>query len=130
MHMYVPASPDKRQTKSFWIAGLATFWMVCAVSGLYVMWAYENGPGVPSHAGSAWPGDTNLVAADDRPTLVFLAHPQCSCTTASLGELAEALARAATLPKTYVVFLKPSSMPDGWERTALWTAAQELPGTT
>jgi hypothetical protein len=71
-----------------------------------------------------------LIAAADRPTLVFLAHPQCSCTTASLGELAEALARATTLPKTYVVFLKPSSMPEGWEKTALWTDAHALPGTT
>ena len=46
-----------------------------------------------------------------------LAHPQCVCTRASVGELAEALARAGTTPKTYVVFLKPSSFADGWEKT-------------
>jgi hypothetical protein len=45
-------------------------------------------------------------------------------------ELAEALARAQNKPKTYVVFLKPSSMPDGWEKTSLWDAAAKLPDTT
>ena len=122
--------PKQRQTKSFWVTGLAAFWLACAVGGLYVIWAYENGPGPRSHADSQWPAETKLIAATDRPTLVFLAHPQCSCTTASLGELAEALARTTTLPKTYVVFLKPSSMPDGWEKTALWESAQKLPGAT
>ena len=122
--------PKQRQFTSFWVAGIAAFWLATAVGGLYVIWAYENGAGVPSHAGPQWPAGTTLTAATDRPTLIFLAHPRCSCTTASLGELAEALARAKTLPKTYVVFLKPSSMPDGWEKTALWTSAQELPGAT
>ena len=37
---------------------------------------------------------TTLVRASDRPTLVLLAHPQCDCTRATLGELAEVLARA------------------------------------
>jgi hypothetical protein len=123
--------PVERRSTTYWVlAFAASFWLACAVGGLYVIWAYENGPGAGATAGPQWPGDTTLVAANDRPTLVFLAHPQCSCTTASLGELAEALARATTLPKTYVVFLKPSSMPDGWEKTALWHSAESLPGAT
>ncbi len=109
---------------------VTVMWLACAVGGLFVVWAYENGPGVSSTAGPSWPVQTRLVAATDRPTLVFLAHPQCSCTTASIGELAEALARADVKPKTYVVFLKPSSMPNGWEQTDLWTAAEALPNAT
>ena len=35
-----------------------------------------------------------------------------------------------SLPKTYVVFLKPSSMPDGWEQTDLWKTAAALPNAT
>ena len=120
----------KRESGSWWVIAFAALWITCAAGGLYIVWAYENGAGVPAHAGPSWPSDTSLAAASDRPTLVFLAHPQCSCTTASLGELAEALARARTLPKTFVVFLKPSSMPDGWEKTALWTDAEKLPGAT
>jgi hypothetical protein len=130
MHLDATDPPIERQKASPWVIMLAALWVACAIGGLYVVWSYENGPGVPATAGESWPAHTALTPAVDRPTLVFLAHPQCSCTTASLGELAEALARAKTLPRTYVVFLKPSSMPDGWEKTALWTSAQELPGAT
>ena len=125
--MDVPAPSSERQSATIWVIALAAFWLASAVGGLYITWAYENGPGVAATAGPQWPGETSLIAATDRPTLVFLAHPQCTCTTASLGELAEALARAKQLPKTYVVFLKPSSMPDGWEKTDLWHAAESLP---
>ena len=58
-----------------------------------------------------------------RPTLVMLAHPRCTCTRASVGELAELMARAPRRPKAYVVFIKPGrSAPGGWERTDLWDA--------
>ena len=114
-----------------WILGaLVMLWLACAVAGLIVVWAYENGPGTPATVESQWPAHTSLERASDRPTLVLLAHPQCSCTRATLGELAEALARAKSLPKTYVVFLKPSSMPDGWEQTDLWKTAAALPNAT
>lgn len=128
--MDVPAPSSERQSATIWVTALAAFWLASAVGGLYITWAYENGPGVAATAGPQWPGETSLIAATDRPTLVFLAHPQCTCTAASLGELAEALARAKQLPKTYVVFLKPSSMPDGWEKTELWHAAESLPNAT
>jgi hypothetical protein len=119
------------QSQSNWlIVVLAGFWLAAAVGGLVVVWKHQNGPGLPASAPSEWPLDTALTRAADGPTLVLLAHPQCSCTRASLGELAEALARTTTKPKTYVVFLKPSSMPDGWEQTDLWRAAVSLPNTT
>jgi hypothetical protein len=103
---------------------------VCAVAGLWVIWAYDNTPGVAANSPERWPEGTRLQLASAGPTLVFLAHPQCSCTRASLGELAEALARARTRPKTYVVFLKPSAFGDGWEKTGLWQTASGIPHTT
>jgi hypothetical protein len=125
-----PASTRFADKRPWWLCAFATFWLVCAVGGLWVVWAYENGPGVAANSPAQWPDETRLQLASDRPTLVFLAHPQCSCTRASLGELAEALARAATRPKTYVVFLKPSAFADGWEKTGLWQTAAGLPDTT
>lgn len=112
------------------LAGLMTVWFAAAIGGLFVVWAYDNAPGVAAKAPADWPAETTLARATDRPTLVLLAHPQCSCTRATLGELTEALARAKSLPKTYVVFLKPSSMPDGWEKTELWNTASALPNVT
>lgn len=116
--------------KNLWIAAVATVWLACAVAGLYVLWTYDNRPGVAARASEKWPDASRLVAASDRATLVFVAHPQCTCTRASLGELAEALARTTSKPKTYVVFVKPSSMPEGWEKSDLWESASRLPDTT
>jgi hypothetical protein len=116
--------------RSWWLCAFAACWLLCALGGLWVIWSYDNTPGVAADSPRRWPRDTRLVLASDRPTLVFLAHPQCSCTRASLGELAEALARASQRPKTYVVFLKPSAFADGWEKTGLWETASALPDTS
>ena len=114
-----------------WLIGsLAAVWFAGASAGLFLVWSYDNAPGVAANASITWPADTTLARASDRPTLVLLAHPQCTCTRATLGELGEALARAQSLPRTYVVFLKPSSMPDGWEKTELWKTASALPNVT
>lgn len=116
--------------KSWLIGGLTALWFGVAIVGLFVVWSYDNTPGVAASAPAGWPAETILARATDRPTLVLLAHPQCSCTRATLGELAEILARAKSLPRAYVVFLKPSSMPDGWEKTELWNTASALPNVT
>jgi hypothetical protein len=60
----------------------------------------------------------------------MLAHPQCSCTRASLAELAETLARAADRPQTYVLFLKPEGFSDDWAASDLWRIASALPDVT
>jgi hypothetical protein len=121
------ASGVKRR---WWFWALTVFWLTGVSSGLWVVWAYENQPGLDAHAPHQWPSRSALVAASDRPTLVFLAHPQCSCTRASIAELAEILARATTHPKTYVLFLQPSSFDRDWDRTDLWRSASALPNVT
>ena len=97
---------------------------------MYFLWGYDNAPGVAANAPREWPRQTTLVRAPDRPTLVLLAHPQCDCTRATLGELAEVLARAPRPPKTYVLFLRPAGVAAGWEQTALWRTAKSLPDVT
>ena len=97
---------------------------------LWVLWAYDNKPGTAANPSPRWPATSRLAPAADGPTLVLFAHPQCSCSPASLGELAEVLARVRTRPRTYVVFLKPSGVADGWERTALWQTAAQIENVT
>jgi hypothetical protein len=109
---------------------LAALWLIAVIAGLWVVWAYENAPGVAAAAPLHWPARTAITPATDRPTLVFLAHPQCTCTRASLGELGEVLARAPKLPKTYVLFLRPLAFDAGWEQTDLWRTAAAIPGVT
>jgi hypothetical protein len=124
----IPVRPARM--RPWWLPAAVACWLLAAVGGLWVIWAYDNTPGIAAMSPERWPDGTRLQLARKGPTLVFLAHPQCSCTRASLGELAEALARAGTRPKTYVVFLKPSAFGDGWEKTGLWEAASSIPETT
>jgi hypothetical protein len=109
---------------------LAAVWLIGVVAGLRGVWAYENGPGADANPPQRWPAHSTLVSAPDRPTLVFVAHPQCTCTRASLDELAETLARAPKHPRTYVLFLRPLVFDAGWERTDLWRRAAALPDVT
>ena len=105
-------------------------WLTAAAGGLWVLWRYDNTPGVSAHAPQRWPAVTSLARATDRSTLVVLAHPHCTCTRATLGELAEAIARARIKPRTFVLFMTPGELSDGWEQTDLWRTAAALPGVT
>ncbi len=116
--------------RSGWLAVGVVVWLASTVTGLSALWKYDNTPGRAADAPAAWPTVTNLVRDRSGETLVMFAHPQCTCTQASLDELAEVLARVETRPKSYVVFLKPARFDQGWERTDLWRRASQLPGVT
>jgi hypothetical protein len=109
---------------------VSVLWLSAVVAGLWMVAAYENGAGANAAAPQAWPASTPLARATDRPTLVFLAHPRCTCTRASMAELAELLARTPEPPKTYVLFLRPLDFEPGWEQTELWESAKALPNAT
>jgi hypothetical protein len=117
-------------TKRVWLFLAITLWLGGIGAGLWKLWAYDNRPGVSAHAPDRWPEGTSLSRSSDGPTLLFVAHPQCTCTAASLQELAEILARAPHRPKTYVLFLKPVAVDDGWEQTDLWRTARAIEGVT
>ena len=111
-----------------WIA--SALWFIATAAGLAVLWGYDNAPGEDAAAPAIWPASSLLIRSEERPTLVLLAHPQCSCTRASIAELAEALARANTRPKTYVMFLKPDGFSDDWAKSDLWKTAAAIPDVT
>jgi hypothetical protein len=109
---------------------LTVVWLAIAVAGLSVLWRFDNAPGEGATAPAHWPATSVLARSPGRPTLVMLAHPQCSCTLASLEELREALARAHDRPNTYVLFLKPDGFANGWEQTESWRIASAIPDVT
>jgi hypothetical protein len=116
-------------SRAFW-AGLGALWLVFVVLGLGAVAAYDNTPGVAARASVRWPAASRITHATDRPTLVMLAHPQCTCTRASVAELQEVMARAHVRPHAYVVFIKPGVFGDDWEKTELWQRAARIPGVT
>lgn len=125
---HVSALKNSKTRPWLWVA--TTVWLIAAAAGLAVLWAYDNAPGEGATAPPTWPTGTALVRATEQPTLILLAHPQCSCTRASLAELAEALARATIRPKTYVLFLNPEGFSDEWAVSDLWRVAAAIPDVT
>ena len=124
------SAPSPRHRTRVWLWAATLVWFCGVGSGLWVLWAYENGPGVAAQAPPHWPIGTSLARATDGPTLLFVAHPQCTCTQASLDELAEILARAPKRTRTYVLFLRPSTVDASWEQTDLWRRASALPNVS
>jgi len=117
-------------TRASWLWMATAVWLVAACAGLSILWRYDNAPGDAATAPSRWPTASALVPASSEPMLVLFAHPQCSCTPASLAELAEVLARARNRPRTYVVFLKPDGFTNDWVESGLWKTAAAIPGVT
>jgi hypothetical protein len=126
----MPAASRPRR-RALW-AMLGVLWVGAVSAGLASLAAYDNRPGAAASPPPRWPAATRLTPAADRPTLVMLAHPRCSCSRASLGELAELIARAPNRSKAYVVFVKPGRVGTsaGWEDTDLWRQAAAIPGVT
>jgi hypothetical protein len=122
--------PVATTTKHSWLWMATALWLIAAAVGLSILWRYDNAPGVAAEAPARWPAASILAHNSGEPTLILLAHPQCTCTPASLAELAEVLARARTHPKTYVVFLKPEGFDNAWVQSDLWKTASAIPGVT
>jgi hypothetical protein len=111
-----------------WMVTAAVLWLAVVVTGFAGLAAYDNRPGTPAVAPGSWPAASALTRDRDRPTLVMLTHPRCTCSRASVAELAEVMARAIRPPKVYVVFIRPGVFPAGWEQTDLWQSAARIPG--
>lgn len=105
-------------------------WLVLVTTGLGVLAQYDGAPGAAAQAPPEWPAATALRLDGTRPTLVMLLHPRCSCSRASIAELAELMAQAEQSPRLYIVFIKPGGTPAHWEDTDLWRAATGIAGAT
>lgn len=95
--------------------------------GIRALSHYENTPGRVGVISQVWPA-TQIERAADRPTLVMLAHPHCPCTAASVGELAQIMARLQGRIAAYVLFVKPKGAGRDWDDTSLRRSAEAIPG--
>jgi len=109
-------------------ASLGVVWAGAAVFGGHALLKYENSPGKVGHVSSAWPANSSIQLASDRPTLVMLAHPQCPCSRASMNELAQLMARVQGKVRAYVLFYTPRDSGSDWQNTETSRSAAQIPG--
>jgi hypothetical protein len=105
-------------------------WLLAVSTGLWILWGYENTPGVTAKPPVLWPVASRIQRPQDRATLVLTVHPHCPCTRATVGELAEIMAHAQGRLNAYVLFLKPAGFSEDWEKTDLWQTAAGIPGVS
>lgn len=100
----------------------AAVWLALLGVVGYRSYAFETAAGAAAPSPDRWPAGSALPAARDRATVVMFAHPECSCTAASLSELAGLVAELADPPRVLVVFTADPAGSDNWQ------AAGRIPG--
>ena len=106
---------------------LGSAWIISVALGLGILFNYGTTPGQIGVVPAAWPSVSKIGRSNDRPTLVMLAHPRCPCTRASIGELAQIMARVQGRMDAYVLFFKPRQSGAEWEETALRAGTAAIP---
>lgn len=113
-----------------WLALSGALWLVAVAGGMTFMVRYENAPGQPANAPATWPDPSRIERSSSRATLVVLAHPQCPCTRATMGELELIMMRCRQYLRAYVLFLEPHGFDRSWVRSDLWRQAEAIPGVS
>ena len=119
------------QTRTKYVLGVifGLAWLAVIAGGFSVFLKYDTKPGPQGAAPQQWPHVT-FARATSRPTLVMVAHPLCPCTRASIGELAQIMARLQGKVLAYVLFVKPTNSSAEWDDTNLQRSAAKIPGVT
>ncbi len=87
---------------------------------------FEVTPGLPASAPRVWPMASKVARVPGAWSLVMLVHPHCSCSRASVRELAEIVEKAPRDVRTAVLVFRPREMAAGWEQTSVYDAATRI----
>jgi hypothetical protein len=104
----------------------AVAWAGTVAMAFEAMRRFETTPGLPASAPRAWPAATTVPRTPGTWSLVMLVHPHCSCSRASVQELAEIVEKAPRAVQTTVLVYRPQEMAVGWERTNVYDAAMRV----
>jgi hypothetical protein len=124
-HSFLLRTNLKRRVVTLFF-GLA--WLAAVAYGGRALFRYETQPGRVGNAPRIWPADSTLTRTVDQPTLVIFAHPRCPCTTATIEELNQIMARVNGRVRAYVVFYQPRGAGADWKNTSLQRKAADIPG--
>jgi len=109
----------------FAVAGAV--WVVTVAAAVRSIRAFESTPGRAAAAPERWPASAMIARDPGTWTLVMLVHPHCSCSRASVSELAAIVEAGPRNLRTYVLAYRPHEYGADWSRTDVWTAAERLP---
>jgi hypothetical protein len=114
-------------TKAMVIA-IVALWVPAVGYGIRTLLQYANTPGRLAAPPEHWPAAVAIRPARGRATMVIFAHPQCPCSRATIGELAEIMNRCREKVDVTVFFYLPAGEKLSWTKTDLWRSATAIPG--
>src|SRR5437870_2332447 len=94
-----------RRLKATLLGTASLLWILSLAAGLKRMLDYEETPAAPGSAPRTWPSESEIQRAPGLPTILVMAHPHCPCTSATIGELALAMAKVQSRASATVVFV-------------------------
>jgi hypothetical protein len=103
-------------------------WLLLISLGMWFLWTYQITPGSAANPPGTWPTSSRIVLDTRLPTMVLAIHPRCPCSRATIGELAQLMARAKGRVNAQVLFVRPASSSPDWEKTDLWNSVAAIPG--
>src|SRR5437868_14665541 len=95
-------------------------WGLLVISGFIALLKYGNTAGGRGQTPSQWPPDTRLSQSNDKPTLLVFIHPQCSCSSATIGELERIMTDIAGKARVQAVFYRPKDKGKDWLESVTW----------
>jgi len=125
----MPDQPMSRRERGLWIL-LGVLWLGSVGLGGAKLWSYKTTPGAAAPGQTVWPAASRIPRDGTRPTLVMMAHPQCVCTRASIGELENLVRRVRGRMAARVVFVVPRGAARSWTESDTWRTVQNTPGVT
>jgi hypothetical protein len=110
-----------------WSTIATTVWLGAVGTGMLWLFRYSNTPGAAAVAPVSWPAEWKIRPAASGVTLVVALHPKCTCSRATLGELAEIMTRRQDgLHADVLMVGETSDRPHG----ELWDTAAAIPGVS
>jgi hypothetical protein len=89
--------------KTSHIVGIAALWIASIAYGGWSVRRYESTPGARATTPASWPTTSAIPREADASQLVMFVHPKCSCTRASLEELAAVLTQLPGRVSAWIV---------------------------
>ncbi len=115
-----------RKTSTALLTLISAALTIAIVGGMGILWRYSLTPGVAGTPPALWPAQSRLTRKAGALTLVMVVHPHCSCSRASIEELAALMAQARGQLDATVIFLEPLGFNDRWTKTDLWQSARAI----
>jgi hypothetical protein len=116
--------------RNYILAAAVAIWLVIIGGGMTTMWMYSFRAGEAGKTPAVWPEASRLHHSQALPTLVMVVHPRCSCSRASIGELATLMTQSADGFRAYVIFVQPPKVAADWAQTDLWNSVSSIRGVS